>query len=326
MGVNTVCGVIDANDLGKTLMHEHFMFGQLGYMGDISMGPYNKEDALKVAQGIADAVRPFGVKTIVDATPNENGRDAAFLKEASELTGLNIVCPTGFYFENAGASPYWNERRTFIKRDIRKEMTELFVKEITEGVAGTGIRAGIIKIGSNAGAFTPFEEALFKAAAAAQKETGAPITTHTQAGTMGPEQADLLIAEGADPEKIIIGHMDASPNIAYQLEVLKRGVYVGFDQMGLQAPNWTTNEERFGTLAGLLALGYANRITMSHDTVNYWLGRPREYPPELAKSLENYHVAYVNGGVIPRLHAVGFSEETTNQIVIENPKKLLDMV
>lgn len=325
MAINTVCGVIGAEDLGKTLMHEHFLFGQLGYMGDATSWKFDNEEALKMAQKAAERVRPQGVKTIVDATPNENGRNAAFLKEASERTGLNIICPTGFYFENAGASPYWNERYGFLKSDIKKEMAELFIKEITQGVGDTGVKAGIIKVGSGAGPFTKFEEELFKAAAIAQKETGAPITTHTHAGSRGPEQADLLIAEGADPDKIVIGHMDANTDISYQLEVLKRGVTVGFDQMGYQGPGFTTNVKRFATLSALLALGYAERITLSHDTIAYWLGRKRDYPAELAQSLADYEVGYVNGKVIPQLHKVGFSEEATNRIVIENPKRILNM-
>lgn len=325
MGVNTVRGVVNANELGKTLMHEHFMFGQLGYRGDMTLGPYDKEEALRVAQSVADRISPYGVKTVVDVTPNENGRDAEFLKEASELTGLHIICSTGFYYENAGASPYFGERMSFIKADIAKEMTETFVTEITKGIGHTGVKAGIIKIATNTGKITAYEEALFKAAAAAQKETGVPIITHTQDGTMGPEQADLLLAEGACPEKIIIGHMDGNLNVPYHLEVLKKGVNISLDRMGLQPPGYPTDEERVAILSGLLALGYADKIMLSHDTVNYWLGRKRVYPPEVLATYETYHVAHVYKDIIPQLHRVGFSEQITDAMTIENPKRVLDI-
>lgn len=325
MSVNTVRGPIDANDLGSTLMHEHFAFGHVGYMGDGSFWKYSKKDGLSIAQKMADLCIPQGVKSIVDPTPNENGRDVELLKEASELTGLNIVCATGFYFEPLGASPYWNDRMTFLGLDIWKEITEVLLKELTEGIEGTGIKAGVIKVGTGAGRITPYEEALFKAAAKAQKETGALLMTHTTAGTMGPEQADLLIAEGANPEKILIGHMDANSSMNYQLEVLKRGVNIGFDQMGLQGPGFITDEERLGTLTGLLALGHAKRIILSQDTPNYWLGRKRYYSPKMIELLQNFNVGYVNGKIIPWLHEVGFSEEITNQMIVKNPKRLLNI-
>jgi len=326
MSVNTVCGPIDAKDLGNTLMHEHFAFGHVGYMGDGSFWKYSREDGLAIAREMADLCMPQGVRTIVDPTPNENGRDAELLKEASELTGLNIVCATGFYYEPFGASPYWNDRMTFLGMDIRKEIAEVLLKELTVGIEDTGIKAGVIKVATGKDRITPYEEALFKAAAEVQKETGALIMTHTTAGTMGPEQADLLIAEGADPEKILIGHMDANPNINYQLEVLKRGVNIGFDQMGLQGPGFITDKERLAALTGLLALGYADRIVLSQDTPNYWLGRERYYSPEMMKLLENFNVGYVNGKIIPWLHKSGVSKDITDQMIVENPKRLLDIV
>ena len=91
----------------------------------------------------------------------------------------------------------------------------MMATELTEGIEGTGIKAGVIKLASSEGRIAPMEEILFKAAARAQKETGCAIITHTQKGTMGPEQAELLISCGADPNKIAIGHMCGSTDIDY---------------------------------------------------------------------------------------------------------------
>ena len=71
--VNTVMGPISIDDLGKTLIHEHFVFGYPGYSSDITLGPYNREEALEVGINVAKKVLSYGVKTVVDATPNETG-------------------------------------------------------------------------------------------------------------------------------------------------------------------------------------------------------------------------------------------------------------
>ena len=110
--VNTVMGPISIDDLGKTLIHEHFVFGYPGYSGDITLGPYNREEALEVGINVAKKVLSYGVKTVVDATPNETGRDVELLKTISKISGLNIICTTGYYFEDEGAPAYFKFRST----------------------------------------------------------------------------------------------------------------------------------------------------------------------------------------------------------------------
>ena len=106
--VNTVTGQISPNNLGKTLMHEHIQFGYPGFHGDITLGGWDKSTALGQIKTHLDIAKSHGVKTIVDATPNECGRDAAFLKEVSETFEINIVCSTGFYYEGEGANAYFH--------------------------------------------------------------------------------------------------------------------------------------------------------------------------------------------------------------------------
>ncbi len=318
--VNTVTGPISADALGKTLMHEHFFFGYPGFYGN-SAYPVDKEEVIRVGMEVAATVQAHGVKTIVDATPNEAGRDPQLLREISEKTGLNIICSTGYYYEGEGAPAYFKFKQAL--GSAEDEIYEMFMKEITEGIGNTGIKPGVIKLGSGKDAISDYEKIFFKVAARVQKETGISIITHTQEGTMGPEQAQLLVSEGADPNRILIGHMDGNTDINYHLRTLETGVFVGFDRFGIQgfvgAP---MDKDRVGTLIGLIGLGYADQLMMSHDTVNHWLGKAPEWPEELAKLIENWHPGNIFENIVPALLKGGVTEEQIDTILIKNPNRI----
>lgn len=318
--VNTVCGPVAVDELGKTLMHEHFFFGYPGFLGNTNY-PVDREEVIRVGIKVAETVQAHGVKTIVDATPNEAGRDPDMLREISEKTGLNIICSTGFYYEGEGAPAYFKFKQAMGTAEA--EIYEMYMKEITEGIGDTGIKPGVIKLGSGKDAISEYEKMFFKVAARVQKETGISIITHTQEGTMGPEQAELLISEGADPKRILIGHMDGNTDIKYQIQTLEKGVFVGFDRFGIQgfvgAP---MDSERISVLIGLIGSGYADQLVMSHDTVNHWLGKAPEWPEELQKLIANWHPANIFENIIPALIKGGVKEEQIETILVKNPNRI----
>jgi phosphotriesterase-related protein len=321
--VNTVTGKIASSELGKTLMHEHFIFGYAGFHGDHTVGGFDYDAAMQVAVNVAERVQAHGVKTIVDPTPNDCGRNPEFLRDVSERTGLQIVCTTGYYYEEEGAPGYFKFRATL--GSAVEEIYEMFMQEITVGIGKTGIQAGAIKVASSKNVITDYEQMFFKAAARAQKETGVPILTHTQEGTMGPEQAELLIAEGADPSKILIGHMCGNTDVSYHMRTLEKGVNIGFDRFGLQGLVGTPMDSmREAVLIGLIGLGYGDRILLAQDTVNYWLGRPFVIPDVLLPLLQNYHVTHVFENVVPVLRQAGIREEQIDQIFVQNPARVFE--
>ena len=234
--VNTVTGAIPATSLGRTLMHEHFLYGYCGFQGDATLGGFHEEEAFRICLEAAETAKSYGIRTIVDATTNECGRNVRFLQRVSEAAGINIICSTGFYFEAESSYAYWQFRSAFA--DIQQEITEMMVTELTEGIEGTGIRAGVIKLASSDSVISPMEEIFFRAAAQAQKETGCVIITHTTHGTMGPEQAEKLISCGADPAKIAIGHMCGNTDINYHKRVLDQGVCVRQRQCAAGPPEY----------------------------------------------------------------------------------------
>ena len=318
--VNAVTGRISSDDLGKTLVHEHFACGYPGFQGD-SLGPYDREAVVKTGLEVAEKVKAHGVETVIDATPNECGRDVEALKEISERAELQIVCSTGYYYEGEGATAYFKFRKAL--GSAPPEIEELMMTELTEGVGKTGVKAGVIKLATSKDVITPYEEMFFKAGAKAQQETGAPIITHTQEGTMGPEQAELLVGEGADPGRVMVGHMDGNTDVSYHMATLAHGVNIAFDRFGIQvlvgAP---MDREREACLIGLLGMGYEDRIMLSHDTVNLWLGRPLVMPDEVVKLLENWHPTHLFEDVVPVLQKAGISNERIDAIFTENPKRL----
>jgi phosphotriesterase-related protein len=312
--INTVTGPILVNQLGKTLIHEHFIFGYPGFQGDVTLGAFNEEAALEEAVKIARQMQSFGVQTVVDPTPNECGRNPEFLKKISEATGLQIICATGYYYEGEGATPYFKFRQAL--GTAEEDIYEMFKKELIEGIAGTGIKPGVIKLASSKDEITEYEKMFFRAGARVQKETGVVILTHTQEGTMGPEQAKYLIDHGADPGKIIIGHMCGNTNPDYHREVLDQGVRIGFDRFGIQGMVGAPfDQERVQTLLALINAGYEDQILLAHDSVNIWLGRPPVMPEQAAKIMENWHPGHIFTNILPQLRENGVTEQQLDKML-----------
>jgi phosphotriesterase-related protein len=245
-----------------------------------------------------------------------------FLEKLANAAGIHIICSTGFYFEQESAYAYWKFRSAFAH--IEDEIAQMMITELTQGIEGTGIKAGVIKLASSYGVITPMEETFFKAAARAQRETGCVILTHTQQGTMGPEQAALLIRQGADPGKIAIGHMCGNSDVAYHRRVLEQGVYVNLDRFGLQGElfHTPTDEGRVDLIEKLIDSGYEDRILLGHDSVNVQLGRENIMTPMMQEALKDANIGTLGNKVIPEMRRRGFSQERIEKFFTQNPARL----
>ena len=321
--VNTVTGPISPDDLGMTLMHEHFAFGYPGFQGDQTLGGRSREDIVNTGVAVAENAKSRGVRTIVDATPNDCGRDVEVLQDISERSGVQIICSTGYYYEAEGGPAYFKFRQGL--GSAEGEIYEMFMAEISDGIEGTGIKPGVIKLASSKDAITDYEAMFFRTGARAQAETGIPIITHTQEGTMAPEQAELLIANGANPERVMIGHMDGNTDIAYHLATLAHGVNIAFDRFGVQGiVGMPMDSMRLACLLGLLGLGHGEKIMLSHDTVNVWLGRPPILPDVVAELLGGWHITHLFDDILPTLKKAGVTDEQLDTTFVENPRRIFD--
>jgi phosphotriesterase-related protein len=319
--INSVLGPISPAKLGTTLVHEHFAFAYPGWFADETIAPYNYKAVLKTDLATIKAAKKYGIKTIIDATTNDvGGRNPMLYKELAKKTGINIICSTGLYTEHEGSPAYWKTRVVW-GADISKMMAELFIKEITQGIGKTGVKAGVIKCGtSGGGPISPYETAVLKAAVVAQKATGVPIITHTEGPLGGVEQADLFLAEGANLKKVMIGHVSNSKDIEYHKAILAKGVYIAFDRIGLEIITPTAVNVK--NIAELCKLGYANQIMLSHDTVNFWLGRPIWVPDSYVPAFANWRIDFISEKVLPLLKAEGVTDEQIKTMMVDNPRNL----
>ena len=317
--VNTVLGPVSPDQLGQVLVHEHFVFSRAGWYADATVAPYDRGAAMQAGLNACLLARAAGINTVIDATPNDCGRDPELYRGLSRKTLMNIICSTGLYYEKGGAPGYW-EAKAQLGQDISKMMAELFIKEIREGIGTTGIRAGVIKVSSSE-TITPYEEAVFKAAVTAQKATGAPIITHTQGPGPGIAQADLFIREGADLKKVMIGHVSNNADIGYHQAIIERGLNVGFDQLGL---NYIPDEQNVRNIADLCKRGHADRIMLSQDTVNYWLGRSlvEDAAPQVTETISNWKIDHVARNILPALKEAGVTDAQIGEMMIDNPRNL----
>ncbi len=320
--VNTVTGPVSPDELGITLMHEHILYGYPGWEGDQTIAPLDREEIVKnAAETLGRLKNEFGVQTCVDATALDGGRMPEIYREVSEKSGVHVICSTGYYYEGEGAPVYWKFRSSL--GDVRDELYELFMEEVTHGIRDTGIRAGVVKAGSSKGVITDYEKLMFETAARVQKETGVPIITHTQEGTMGPEQAELLISSGADPKHIQIGHMSDNLEMDYQKAVLEQGVYISWDRMGLQGlAGCPMDKERYPVMTELIKEGYADRLMISHDFIINWLGRPLKIPEQALPLVADWHPSHLFKNIIPELKKGGATEEQIDIIIRQNPRRL----
>jgi phosphotriesterase-related protein len=312
--VHTVTGTCSTAALGMTLMHEHLLVGWPGWEADAALDrATRREHARRCVDRLAE-LYDLGVRTLVDPCPIDLGRDVEFMAEVAQASRVHIVCATGLYKEDSGAPAYFKFRRQFA--DVVAEMADVFVREITEGVAETGVRAGIIKVATGPHQITPYEELVLRAAARAHRATGVPITTHTDEGTMGPEQLDVLVGDGVAPAAIVVGHSCGASDVSYHLRMLDRGAYLGFDRFGLEMLH--PDRERLAVLIGLLGLGFERQLVLSHDTVWCWRGRELTLP---AETLARWKPTYVLREILPKLRAAGVAEEKIQAMLVDNPRR-----
>ncbi len=315
--IQTVTGSITPEALGVTLMHEHLAIGYPGWEADaLRPGPSRDEMFSRCVDRIEE-MKAHGITAMLDPCPNDLGRDVELMAKVAQKTGFQIICATGLYKEAEGGTAYWKFRNNF--GGIVETMTELFVKELTEGIGSTGVRAGIIKVATGHQTLTDYEKWVFEAAARAAVETGAPITTHTDRGRFGDDQQDFLVAHGVRPERIIIGHSCGTSDHEYHLKITGAGSYLGFDRFGLDMIH--PDEERVQSLLRLILGGRGRQLVVSHDTVWCWRGAPipsREIQAQMEKIWNPVHF---HERIVPRLLEGGATKDQIQTLLVDNPRR-----
>ncbi len=318
--IQSVTGKIKPEKLGKTLMHEHVLVGYSGWEADWIRPGQSKREMRKVAAEKIEEMKDQGIKSMIDPCPSDLGRDIEFIAEVAQKARFTIVAATGLYHEHEGGSPHWKSRTAF-GGPQENAMAEMMIAELTDGVGKSGIKAGIIKVATSAGVITDYEKTALKAAAKASIATGAPITSHTDRGTMGPDQQKFLTDQGVPAHRIIIGHCCGTSDHDYHMKIVRGGSYLGFDRFGLDIIHPDT--ERVSSLLKLIKKGATSRVVVSHDTVWCWRGEPieRKVLDEIEKVWTPSHFTT---RIVPKLLAGGATKEDIDTLLVHNPRRFFE--
>jgi phosphotriesterase-related protein len=256
-----------------------------------------------------------GVRTIVDVTTIDLGRDIEMIREVSRASGVQIIAATGNHL--AVPRPFGE-----VSPDA---IAPLYIREIEEGIEGSGIKAGVIKVASDRGGITAPQEVVLRAAARTHNHTGTPISTHTWSpDRVGAQQVRILKEEGVDLSRVYIGHSNDDTDVDYLLGLLNQGVWLGMDRYpgGRVAgtPKW---EQRTEMVKKLIDAGFSHRIMLSHD---YSVPKARysaaEQEARRRANPDGYN--FISRKVLPRLKESGVSQQVIQQITVENPRRFFE--
>ncbi len=302
--VNTMRGPKPIDELGFTLMHEHVFIHSAGVL-DNWPHLWDRETEVQKAITTLNEAKANGVDTILDLTTIDLGRDIARLKEVADHVDLNMIVSTGL----------WLDPPRSIARMSPEEMADLFIHDVEEGIADTGVKAGAIKVASEP-VVDGANVQILKAAAIAHRKTGVPISTHTFVrNANGLAQQNVFERAGVDLSRVVIGHTGDSEDLEYIEAIVKRGSYVGMDRFGLGLPT----ERRAAVVAKMCERGHSDRMVLSHDTSCYMALAPPD-PDRPWKS--NYGL--IQGEVLPLLLDLGVTEAQVEEMTVENPRRIFE--
>ena len=309
--IRTVLGDIDSALLGRTNAHEH-LFIRDGLI--VLLEPEFRLDSEPDAISEVTDFRSHGGQAIIDTSPLSIGRDPEALVKVSRATGVHVVAATGFHKPRYYLDSHWRNRLS------AAEIGQLFIEEINNGMdaysfegpfrKATSARAGIIKVASDYQRFSASTCTAFEAAALAHLQTGAPILTHTEMGTMGQQQLDLLAKHGVAPAHIVLSHMDRNPDWRLHRDVAQRGAFLEYDGPG--RVKYFPETVIIDLISKIFELGLGSQIVLGGDTAqrSYWKANGGATG-----------IAYILEQFIPRLRKEGFQAQHIDAMLIANPAR-----
>lgn len=303
--VMTVRGAITGDQLGIVDYHEHLAFDAPPWLLREDRD-FRLDDPEKSAIELQSWVKAGG-GTLIEMSAIDFGRHIQKVARVADLVPeAHIIVITGYN------KPYYCDQSVW--RTPEDDLIRACVRDITHGIDGTGIRAGIMKGGSGYNTFNERDQKLLRIAAKVQLETGVPVITHTEAGTMGFEQVEFLCSFGVKPAHICLSHIDRNPDHWEHRRIAETGAYIGYDCPG--KVKYGPDEMRIEVLRKLVDDGLGHRILLGND-----LGRPsywRSYGggPGLDFVLTKF---------VARLRAQGFSQQIMDDLLIHNPRRFLTM-
>lgn len=314
----TVRGPVAENQLGQTLMHEHIFIREPELEANYPDSEADDERLLEVAISGLESLFESGVTTVVDLTVLGLGRDIRPVREIASRTRVNIVVATGYYTKR-DLPPYFRNRGPGRRIDVAEPLETMFKTDIYEGIAGTGIKAGMIKVVTDEEGVTPDVERVLSAASTVHLETDVPITTHTNAAHFtGRLQQAFFRSRDVDLSNVVIGHCGDTDNLEYLKELMDNGSTIGMDRFGV--PSYLSDARRIDTVVSLCASGYADRMVLSHDVSFFSIS----FPPRYRKTeMPDWGFEHLPSRILPELKRRGVTDSQIAQMMVENPARIL---
>ena len=298
----SVAGRISAAELGSTLPHEHVLVDFIG-ADKVNRNRYDSEEAFAVALPQLKRLRAAGGRALVECTPAYLGRDPLLLKRLADESGITILTNTGYYGARQGKflPPHAFE-------ETADQLAKRWLAEWRDGIEGTRIRPGLIKIGVDGGPLTEVNRRLVQAAARTHLQSGLTIAAHTGDGQAALEQLAILRAEGVAPAAWIWVHAQNAKNQNLHVRAGRQGAWIEFDGVG---PN--SIEQHIRLVENMRKHGLLDRVLVSHDAGWYSVGEPR------GGDFRPYDTLFTE--FVPALKKAGFSDEDIQLLTVINPAK-----
>ena len=310
--VQTVSGPVEASELGLTLAHEHLQFHSEAVR---AQWPHLYDDAEMFDAAVRQVRRAMdrGVRTIVDPTPMDLGRDVPFCVRVVEATGIQLAVCTGIY----GAHYTYLPQHLAI-REVN-HLVELFVHDIEEGIQGTPVKAAFLKCAVDEGGISEDIDKVVRAVARASLRTGRPIMAHTHPATRrGLEVMDVFDEEGVDPRLVVLAHTGDTDDLDHIEELLARGPYIGMDRYGTAII--LPDDRRNATVVELCRRGHADRMMLSQDAPGWQDWFPVELKEQVAP---DWHFTHLLDTVLDQLREGGVTDEQIDTMMVSNPARWL---
>ena len=296
--IYTVNGSIEPGDLNVALTHEHIMsnFGK-----DISeTSEYNETELLYQVVPYLKKLDSLGIHSIFECTTAYFGRRTDLLQRIADSTGLQIITNTGFY--GAANDRYVPEFAYSANED---DIAKIWIAEFENGIDGTQVRPGFIKLGFDNDTPTEIDKKLFAAGLLTHLSTGLALAVHT---SNNPEAAELqmqLLGEyNVSPDAWIWVHANNIEKDELLLDFASKGAWISLD--GVKPTNIDEYINRLNTFKSKNLL---HKVLLSHDGNGFpGGGEIRQFDA-------------ISTLLIPAMLENGFSQDDINQVMIENPKE-----
>jgi phosphotriesterase-related protein len=302
--VHAVRGPLDPLALGVTLPHEHVLVDFIG-ADKASRERYDSEEAFRVALPRLKELKAKGCATLLECTPAYLGRDPQLLRRLSEASGLNILTNTGYYA--AGKHKYLPAHAQVESAD---ELAARWAKEFAEGIEGTGVKPGFIKLGVDAGPLVEVDRKLIAAGARAHRKTGLAIAVHTGDGRAALEIIEVLKGEGVSPSAYVWVHAQNEKDRKIHLRACEAGAWVELDGV-----SEATLEDHLRVALDLIRAGHLKRLLVSQDSGWYHVGEKG------GGSYRGYTFLFEK--FLPELRKAGIDEAQLKTLTVDNPRTAL---